>query len=320
MTLEWLKTTGRLGFAVLLLPTCALAQNPDPPTRVYRPRESVNFLSFENRLHPENRIGYRIHEHLPVVAGKISKDFEEANLNPEEDERKIESIRTRPGVFIHQREVVEEGWTPQTWTFYFAPVETGFDVLWVVETKATGLESFYSAQQCFRMSGATNEDWRRTIAETPAFSEYDLWAALSEDGKEKESLSWFRRGGKWEKVPAEEIRLVCRTPLGSELEEEGDLTDERVLEILDPKHAGRIGEPVESGLITRTDLEGKWVCGLYWEGTTHVSNHHPADCLHAIVNLGPIPPQGKRAIRGRIYWMEASKEDLYRLWGDEFSE
>lgn len=291
----------------------------DPPTRVFTPRESINFLSFENRLHPGNRIGYRLHEHLPLVAGEVPRDLDDADLDPAETEKRIRTFQSKEKVLIHKREVTEEGWKPQTWTFYFAPIETGFEALWVIETKEAGLESFYSAQQCFRMSGKTNEDWRRTIAETPAFSEYDLWAAREKAGKTKESLSWFRRGGNWEKVPAEETRLVCRTPHGKALEELGNLSADRVLEVLDPKHAGQVGEEVENGLITRTNQDGTWVCGLYWEGTTHVSNHHPADCLHAIVNLGPIPPQGKRAIRGRIYWMEASKEDLFERWSKEFS-
>jgi hypothetical protein len=56
------------------------------------------------------------------------------------------------------------------------------------------------------------------------------------------------------------------------------------------------------------------VCGIYLERTTHISDHHVADCLHTYVNIGPIPPHGKRAIRGKIYWMKASKDNLFTLW------
>ena len=50
----------------------------------------------------------------------------------------------------------------------------------------------------------------------------------------------------------------------------------------------------------RTNLENARVAGLFWERTSHVTNHHPADCLHTVVNIGDIPPHGKRAVRGKI--------------------
>jgi hypothetical protein len=170
------------------------------------------------------------------------------------------------------------------------------------------------------MSGKTNAEWRRKVAETPAFSEYDLWASLEEEGKEIASLSWVRRNDRWESVPATAGRLVCRTALGARLENSktGEPCD--VLKTLDPKHEGRSEPDVDSGLITRTNLEGTWLCGLYWDRTTHLSCHHPADCLHSSVNLGPLHPHGKRAIRGRIYWMEGTKADLLDLWKREFPE
>ena len=60
------------------------------------------------------------------------------------------------------------------------------------------------------------------------------------------------------------------------------------------------------------------VCGICWERTSHVTNHHPADCLHAVVNIGNIPPFSRRAFRGKIYWFKGSKKDLAEHYASDF--
>ena len=79
-------------------------------------------------------------------------------------------------------------------------------------------------------------------------------------------------------------------------------------------------EPIDNGLITRTNLRESWVCGIHWQKTSHVTNHHPADCLHSIVNIGNIPPFSKKAIRGKIYWFEGNKDSLYNHYKRDFKE
>lgn len=73
-------------------------------------------------------------------------------------------------------------------------------------------------------------------------------------------------------------------------------------------------------LITRTNLEGTWISGIFWEGTSHLTNHHPADCLHTVVNIGGIPRHSKRAIRGKIYWFRGTKIDLAKRFQRDFPE
>lgn len=73
-------------------------------------------------------------------------------------------------------------------------------------------------------------------------------------------------------------------------------------------------------LITRTNLEGTWISGIFWEGTSHLTNHHPADCLHTVVNIGCIPRHSKRAIRGKIYWFRGTKIDLAKRFQRDFPE
>ncbi|MCA9424645.1 MAG: hypothetical protein KC994_06200 [Candidatus Omnitrophica bacterium] len=279
---------------------------------------SNNFVTFLNDLHPGNRIGYRIHEHLPLEAGPVLESVTDMRVEPSEVQRLIEKFSNAPGLYRIERPVTEEGWIPQDWEFYFAPVEDGIEVLWVVETKDRGLPMYYSAQQCFRMSGKTNADWRRKVAETPAFSEYDLWAEQEKEKLPLASLSYFRVGGVWTPFPPTFQKKLSRTPDGRMLEKIAGLTEPEVERILDPQHPADFIMDAENGLMTRTNLEGGWLSGLYWERTTHLSDHHPADCLHAIVNLGPIPPMSKRAIRGKIYWMNGDLEDLAVKWMSDF--
>ena len=78
--------------------------------------------------------------------------------------------------------------------------------------------------------------------------------------------------------------------------------------------------PIDDGLVARCDHENHWMNALWWENTTHISNHHPADCLHSFVNLGPLAANSKKALRGRIYWAKMTKEDLLARWRKEFRQ
>ena len=189
-------------------------------------------------------------------------------------------------------------------------------MLMVVQTYEEGLPEYYGIQQCFRMSGNTNQEWRRKIADTPAFSEYDLWKSQP-PGADKKSLTYVMRDRHWEPVPAGEDATGARTPLGIEIDEWR--TSGRPMEAVGPYQAKML-DPVDNGLITRTDLSGSWVCGIHWQSTSHVTNHHPADCLHSIINVGHVPPFSKRALLGKIYWFKGSKEDLYDHYRIDFLE
>jgi hypothetical protein len=275
------------------------------------------FVSLLNPSHPGNRIGYRFHEHVPSFYGEIPAESADA---PPDAAAIEEAYASKPGVYKKIYEVTEEEWAPQTWTFYFVPAVDGCELLWVVDTKDAGLNEYYTAQECFRMSGETNKGWRKRIAFSPAFSEYDHWAAQDLEQQDKTSVSFVRRDGAWQAIPPVKMHIICRTPLGLAMDNAltgGDLpeTDES-----EPYGPSRFEPPIDSGLATRSTAEDSWVCALYWEGTTHITDHHPADCLHAFVNLGPLGPHSKRAIRGRIYWMQASKDELFERWKRDFGE
>jgi hypothetical protein len=314
-----MATRGYLAVWLSGLATLAYPQEaPDSesvPTSVGPLHRDGNFVSLAHRGHPGNRIGYRFHEHAPFVFGEVPSDGN--GIDATAVERLEAEFAQRAGVLINRREVREEGWHPQDWTYYIAPAPDGFDLLWVVETHDTGLNEFYAVQQCFRMGGVTNGQWRRTIAETPSFSEFDLWATEEKQGRSLTSLSHVRSQNHWATIPATRENVGYRTRLGLDMDRRR--SDNKITEAaLEPYNPTVQEEILDCGLAARADVEGEWVCAIYWERTTHITNHHPADCLHAVVNLGPIPPRGKRALRGKIYWTRASLEELYATWQDNF--
>jgi hypothetical protein len=272
------------------------------------------YASFLNEDHPGNRIGYRFHEHTPLIYGEVPQPDPAAMADkPPPD---VGQFKARPGAKVYHRRVNEEGWIPQDWTFYLAPVADGIEMSLVVKTEDAGLPEFYGVQQCFRLTGTANEAWRQKYARTPAFSEFDLWKE-ARAGVEQRSLTWVLRSGSLQPLPAGKEAVGCRTHYGEALDirrSEGHLD---ALERVGPYRA-RMLWTSDGGLILRTSLDQKWSTGLYWERTTHLSDHHPADCLHAIINIGGIAPHSHRVLRGKIYWLPGSGETLVEHWRKDF--
>jgi hypothetical protein len=279
--------------------------------------EKKGFATFINDLHPGNSIGYRFFEHSPLTYGNITRS--NAGDDPDLNKEKIDEIEwffsSQPGVYIYKKVVNQsDDWIKQDWTFYLAPVHDGIDLLLLVKTYDEGLPEYYGIQQCFRMSGKTNKPWRQIVATTPAFSEYDLWEK-EKDLKEKTSLTYVLRKNQWQELPALTVSVGARTPFGLETDlkrHKGNLPDK-----VGPYEA-KMYDPIDMGLIARINKQRTWVSGIYWEGSSHVTDHHPADCLHSIVNIGNIPANSKRAIRGKIYWFKGSLDDLLSKFEKDF--
>ena len=267
-----------------------------------------NFATMINALHPGNRIGYRFHEHEPISYGNVPVSNKDGSINIERIEAMEESYKNSKNVFIYELNIEKDSlWYKQDWTYYLKPVHDGVEMLLIIDTYDEGLPEYYGVQQCFRMSGKTNSEWRKEIANTPAFSEYDLWNSQMPNS-EKKSLTYVLRDNKWQALPANVKATGARTPIGAEID---DLrTNGQPMSEVGPYKAKMLN-PIDNGLITRVNLSESWVCGIHWQYTSHVTDHHPADCLHSIVNIGNIPPFSKKAIRGKIYWFEGNKDSLY---------
>ena len=277
--------------------------------------ERSGFATMVHTGHKNNRIGYRFHEHEPIEFGQVPLSESQANIDTDEINRLEDEYKSSPQVFVYTEHIEkDEAWVKQDWTFYMKPVDDGVEILLSVRTFNRGLPAYYGVQQCFRLGGGSNIEWRRKIANTPAFSEYELWRNQSED---KKSLTRVMRDQTWQVIPAEEKTLGARTPMGmaiDDLRTQGNLMPE-----VGPYKAV-MQNPVDHGLITRVNIPETWVCGIYWQNTSHVTNHHPADCLHSIVNIGNIPPFSRRAIQGKIYWFEGSLDSLYAHFKKDFLE
>jgi len=272
------------------------------------------FASFTNRDHPDNRIGYRFHEHTPLTYGDVPSKSSESQ--PKEMLLELERFKARPNIKVFHRRITEAGWVPQDWTFYLAPVADGVELLLVVKTEAAGLPEFYGIQQCFRLTGTANEAWRQKYARSPAFSEFDLWKSVPAVA-EPVSLTWVLRNGLLQQIPAGKETIGCRTPYGEAIDNRRSGGHLENLQYIGPYRAHMLWT-ADSGLIIRTSPDRKWSTGIYWERTSHLSDHHPADCLHAIVNIGGITPHAQRVLRGKIYWLAGSSETLVEHWRKDF--
>lgn len=276
-----------------------------------------SYATMLNPRHPGNRLGYRFHEHTPIAYGIAPTSAEaQAGLRANNIAKLEREFRQSPGVFVFEHEQpATTDWIRQDWLFHMRPVADGVELLWIITTLDTGLPRYYGVQQCFRLSGQTNAQWRQEIALAPAFSESDLWTKQQAEA-EKTSLTYVVRSGKWQSLPAEDTAVGARTPLGIDIDRRrsaGQLPERVGL------YQARMLAPIDDGLIARTNLDETWVTGLYWQRTSHVTDHHPADCLHAIVNIGDIPPNSRRALRGKIYWFAGDKQELLERHRRDFN-
>ena len=307
------QSVSLLGLAVMLIGATVANAAESSPIQIELLGQYASFL---NRDHPGNRIGYRFHEHTPLSYGEVPKPEPAAKADRPPPEAEL--FKARPGAKVYHRRVTEAGWIPEDWTFYLAPVSDGIEMLWVVKTEDAGLPEFYGVQQCFRLSGASNEAWRQKYARTPAFSEFDLWKTAGAV-VEPPSLTWVLRNGALQRLPAGKETVGCRTPDGEALDMRRSDGRLDTLERVGPYQA-RMLWTSEGGLVLRTSVDQKWSAGLYWERTTHLSDHHPADCLHAIVNIGGIAPHSQRVLRGKIYWLPGAGETQVTHWRQDFPD
>ena len=177
--------------------------------------------------------------------------------------------------------------------FFFEPVDDGV-CLWMKLTSRAAIMGAFCVQQCLRFTGSSNVEWRRRVALVPFLSEFDIQAR----GKPLETITFARRGNQWLRFPLSHTRY--HTAPGFALV------------------AGKSEGEVDHGLIVRESLDSKYCSGMYWERTAYISNRHPADCVHASVDLGPLDPGGSRLARGKVYFITGTKDDLLELWKKDF--
>ncbi len=199
----------------------------------------------------------------------------------------------------------------QSLEWLFEPARDG---VWISLTLAsqTAQPGAFAIQQCLRFTGKFNEYWRRKVAMTPFLSELDLQAL----GQANLTLTYARQNNQWFNFPVP-YSLYYTSP-GRELSR------------------APANQAIDHGLVVRQSLNraeapawywehaapgATWdtICaGMYWERTLSVSNRHPADCLHAMLDFGPLKAGEQRTLHGKFYWIEGTRDDLLTVWSKEF--
>ncbi len=281
--------------------------------------EEISFATINNVKHQENQIGYRFHfpEHQPVSFGTVPLSDKNANINIEELENIEAAYKNTKDIFIYEQKIEKnEYWYKQDWIYYLRTVHDGIEILLIVKTYDEGLPEYYGVQQCFQITDKKDLEWIKKIACDPAFSECDLWEKKPQESKEKK-LTYILRDNKWQVLPASENPLGARTPVGIAID---DLRNNGQFMSAVGYYKAQMLNPIDNGLMARIDSQESWVSGIYWQNTSHVINHHPADCLHSIINIGNIPPFSKKAILGKIYWFNGNKDSLYNHYKKDIIE
>jgi hypothetical protein len=80
-----------------------------------------------------------------------------------------------------------------------------------------------------------------------------------------------------------------------------------------------LAEPnAAGGIIARESTDGKWACGIAWENFLSAQGHNPWQCMHLSVCVGPLKRGQSKSIRGKIYLLHGSKDDVLRRYRDDF--
>jgi len=197
--------------------------------------------------------------------------------------------------------------------WYFQPFTHGIRV-WATLTTQTEIKGSYCIPQCLRFTGMYNAGWRQAIAHTPFLSELDMQAMGNANG----TLTYARRNDEWFRFPVQYVVFSTCSGGVSVFEAQQDLIDHGLIVRESPSRQmapARYWEHVAPN--TSWD---QMTSGMYWERTACISNRHPADCVHAWTDFGPLSAGQSRTLHGVVYFIEGSKEDLFNLWQADFKD
>ncbi len=185
--------------------------------------------------------------------------------------------------------------------------------MWLTLTASEDIPGSFCVQQCLRFTGSYNAVWRRSIAHLPFLSELDMQAM----GNPNASLTFARVEHKWFNFPAEYSFLPSKA-VAPQLERmPAEIVDHGLIVRETPSR--QLAPPEYWERVAPQAVWEQVTCGMYWERTTYLSNRHPADCVHAWVDFGPLKAGQARTIQGVVYYLTGSKDDLLRLWQKDFT-
>lgn len=191
----------------------------------------------------------------------------------------------------------------------FEPAEHGLD-LWLLATSSQDINGSFCLQQCLRYTGRYNQEWRSRIAHTPYLSELDMHAM----GRPNATLTYGRRDGQWAPFPVQ--HTAAPAVPGYTLPADEPAFDHGLI-VRESPHRQEAPEWYWQQVAPGMDWD-QITSGIYWERTALISNRHPADCVHAWVDLGPLPAGETRLLRGKFYYLAGGREDLLARWRRDF--
>ena len=149
------------------------------------------------------------------------------------------------------------------------------------------------------------------MARTPFLSELLMQALGNANG----TMTWARREGKWSPFPVPFTRYHTVAGNGLYRDSSGLIDNGLIVRESAPRDRAPASywPSAAPGAAWET-----WSAGLYWERTAYISNRHPADCIHAGVDFGPMEAGGSRTVQGKFFWIEGGKDDLLAVWEKEF--
>jgi hypothetical protein len=201
--------------------------------------------------------------------------------------------------------------------FIFQPFSHGVR-MWATLTTQTAITGAYCRQHCLRFTGLFNSQWRRVVAHMPFLSELDMQAMGNANG----TLTYARRANQWCQFPVQHTiyptHPVRANDTAARGEAQGDPVD---LGLIVRETASRQLAPASYWQRVATGVTWEQISsGLYWERTAYISNRHPADCVHAWLDFGPLAAGQSRTLRGAVYFVEGPKDELLALWQRDFKD
>ncbi len=289
----------------------------------------------------QDYIGYRFAEaeprftERPIQTGTPAYVYREytAQASPVEASHSIHHILLQPGWLTDYRQQAPndpyqlnfqsypDGSADCSWqinggqqnaTLTFQPQSNGI-LLHLRLTTGPPIPGAFCLQQCLRFTGVMNDPWRQGIAHVPFLSEYDMQAM----GNANATLTWSRRANQWLPFPVPHTVFSVANASTDEIAVSNGEIDHGLIVRESPSR-----ELAPDWYFQRVAPTATWEqvsSGLFWERSVFVSNRHPADCVHAWVDLGPLAAGDSRLITGKFYFIEGSKDDLLAQWQTEFA-
>ena len=291
---------------------------------------------------PNHYVGYRFFEGSPTITNQPISDFEtqrqatfveqptfgtsvtSQSLDPIwKDEWQIGYSEKSPNMasqlsfrlssegIAHVQYAVENGQQQCEW--YFQPFTHGVRV-WATLTTQTEIKGSYCIPQCLRFTGMYNAQWRQAIAHTPFLSELDMQAMGNANG----TLTYARRNNDWFRFPVQYVVFSTCSNGVTVFDAQHELIDHGLIVRESPRRQMAPAQYWE--LVAPNTSWDQITSGMYWERTAGISNRHPADCVHAWIDFGPLSAGQSRTLHGVVYFIEGSKDDLLTRWTTDFKD